>query len=135
MIKIICFSGEQFPIHIHKLLRWKLSNITPVVVRKVVANSGYRLLKSKLKVRLVDLDWVTMADANTHVHFAYNEATKRVFEIYHIFIFKSVTWDKILMIVCSSSFVEIKVSCNLLSHRTEIWILIFLHWNLFFDNL
>lgn len=43
----INFSGEQFPIHVHKLLRWKLSNITPVVVRKVVANSGYRLLKSK----------------------------------------------------------------------------------------
>ncbi|XP_065216556.1 tubulin monoglutamylase TTLL4-like isoform X2 [Planococcus citri] len=38
--------GEQFPIHIHKLLRWKLSNITPVVVRKVVANTGYRLLKN-----------------------------------------------------------------------------------------
>jgi hypothetical protein len=35
------------PAAIHKQLKWKLTTITPVVVRTVLTNSGFRLLKSK----------------------------------------------------------------------------------------
>jgi hypothetical protein len=34
------------PDAIHKQLKWKLTTITPVVVRTVLSNSGFRLLKS-----------------------------------------------------------------------------------------
>ena len=33
------------PAELRKNLRWKLSNITPAVVKKVVTNSGFRLMR------------------------------------------------------------------------------------------
>lgn len=39
--------GPPMPPAIHKVLKWKLTLITPIVVRKVLLNSGFRLLKSK----------------------------------------------------------------------------------------
>uniref|UniRef100_A0A7M4YKR0 Tubulin polyglutamylase TTLL4 n=1 Tax=Anopheles funestus TaxID=62324 RepID=A0A7M4YKR0_ANOFN len=37
--------GPPMPPSIHKVLKWKLTLITPIVVRKVLQNSGFRLLK------------------------------------------------------------------------------------------
>ncbi|XP_058058759.1 tubulin monoglutamylase TTLL4-like [Anopheles bellator] len=37
--------GPPMPPSIHKVLKWKLTLITPIVVRKVLLNSGFRLLK------------------------------------------------------------------------------------------
>uniref|UniRef100_A0A182PFP2 Tubulin polyglutamylase TTLL4 n=1 Tax=Anopheles epiroticus TaxID=199890 RepID=A0A182PFP2_9DIPT len=37
--------GPPMPPTIHKVLKWKLTLITPIVVRKVLLNSGFRLLK------------------------------------------------------------------------------------------
>uniref|UniRef100_A0A182INZ1 Tubulin polyglutamylase TTLL4 n=1 Tax=Anopheles atroparvus TaxID=41427 RepID=A0A182INZ1_ANOAO len=37
--------GPPMPPSIHKVLKWKLTLITPIVVRKVLINSGFRLLK------------------------------------------------------------------------------------------
>lgn len=37
--------GPQMPIAIKKSLKWKLTTITPIVIRKVLLNSGFRLLK------------------------------------------------------------------------------------------
>uniref|UniRef100_A0A182JZK4 Tubulin polyglutamylase TTLL4 n=1 Tax=Anopheles christyi TaxID=43041 RepID=A0A182JZK4_9DIPT len=37
--------GPPMPPAIHKVLKWKLTLITPIVVRKVLLNSGFRLLK------------------------------------------------------------------------------------------
>lgn len=39
--------GPTVPPVIQKLLKWKLTTITPIVVRKIVLNSGFRLLRSK----------------------------------------------------------------------------------------
>ena len=36
---------NDLPAELRKLLRWKLSNITPAVVKKVVTNSGFRLMR------------------------------------------------------------------------------------------
>ena len=38
-------SVVSLPAELRKLLRWKLSNITPAVVKKVVTNSGFRLMR------------------------------------------------------------------------------------------
>ena len=38
-------SEVSLPAELRKLLRWKLSNITPAVVKKVVTNSGFRLMR------------------------------------------------------------------------------------------
>lgn len=37
--------GPPMPIAIKKVLKWKLTTITPIVIRKVLLNSGFRLLK------------------------------------------------------------------------------------------
>lgn len=37
--------GPPMPPAIHKVLKWKMTLITPIVVRKVLINSGFRLLK------------------------------------------------------------------------------------------
>lgn len=39
--------GPAMPANIKKVLKWKLTTITPIVIRKVVLNSGFRLLKRK----------------------------------------------------------------------------------------
>lgn len=39
--------GPQMPLAIRKFLKWKLTTITPIVIRKVLLNSGFRLLKRK----------------------------------------------------------------------------------------
>lgn len=39
--------GPQMPLTIKKVLKWKLTTITPIVIRKVLLNSGFRLLKRK----------------------------------------------------------------------------------------
>lgn len=40
--------GPLMPATVTKILKWKLTTITPVVIRKILFNSGFRLLKSKL---------------------------------------------------------------------------------------
>lgn len=37
--------GPEIPAVIHKQLRWKLTTITPLLVRKVIVNTGFRLMK------------------------------------------------------------------------------------------
>lgn len=37
--------GPKMPSSIQKHLRWRLSNITPVIVRKTLLNSGFRLVR------------------------------------------------------------------------------------------
>ncbi|XP_058451853.1 tubulin monoglutamylase TTLL4 isoform X2 [Malaya genurostris] len=37
--------GPPMPPGIHKVLKWKMTLITPIIVRKVLINSGFRLLK------------------------------------------------------------------------------------------
>lgn len=39
--------GPEMPAVIHKILKWKLTTITPLLVRKVLLNTGFRLMKSK----------------------------------------------------------------------------------------
>lgn len=39
--------GPQMPPEITKVLKWKLTTITPLVIRRILINSGFRLLKSK----------------------------------------------------------------------------------------
>jgi len=51
-VKIINFSitiitGESFPLSLQKLLKWKLSSITPIVVRRTIQNSGFKLVRSE----------------------------------------------------------------------------------------
>lgn len=41
------FSGSALPVTVQKLLKWKLSTITPLVVRKTVVNSNFKLVRSK----------------------------------------------------------------------------------------
>jgi len=40
--------GPAIPAVIHKQLKWKLTSITPLLVRKVLMNTGFRLMKSEL---------------------------------------------------------------------------------------
>jgi hypothetical protein len=40
---------ESLPREIQKHLKWRLSNITPVVVKKTLTNSGYRLLRKTVE--------------------------------------------------------------------------------------
>ena len=48
------------PAELRKNLRWKLSNITPAVVKKVVTNSGFRLMRKNCT------EWEgTVSGANT----------------------------------------------------------------------
>lgn len=39
--------GPDLPAAIHKVLKWKLTTITPLLVRKVLLNTGFRLMKSE----------------------------------------------------------------------------------------
>lgn len=39
--------GPDMPAMIHKILKWKLTTITPLLVRKVLLNTGFRLMKSE----------------------------------------------------------------------------------------
>lgn len=39
--------GPEIPPIIHKQLKWKLTTITPLLVRKVILNTGFRLMKSE----------------------------------------------------------------------------------------
>jgi hypothetical protein len=39
--------GPDMPAMIHKQLKWKLTTITPLLVRKVLLNTGFRLMKSE----------------------------------------------------------------------------------------
>ena len=38
-------SETPLPAEVRKHLRWKLSNITPAVVKRIVTNSGFRLMR------------------------------------------------------------------------------------------
>ena len=53
----IVVAGQPLPPCIQRYLKWNLSNITPIVVRRTVSNSGYRLVRSKfrrhLRIRLL----------------------------------------------------------------------------------
>lgn len=40
-------SGPSMPPHLHKVLKWKLSPVMPKIVKRVVLNSGFRIIKSK----------------------------------------------------------------------------------------
>ncbi|VVC44640.1 Hypothetical protein CINCED_3A020272 [Cinara cedri] len=37
--------GESFPLPLQRLLKWKLSSITPIVVRRTIQNSGFKLVR------------------------------------------------------------------------------------------
>lgn len=37
--------GPPMPSIVHKILKWKLTTITPIIVRKILVNSGFKLLK------------------------------------------------------------------------------------------
>lgn len=39
--------GPPMPAAVTKVLKWKLTTITPIVIRKVLANTGFRLLRSE----------------------------------------------------------------------------------------
>lgn len=39
--------GAPMPVAVTRILKWKLTTITPIVIRKVLLNSGFRLLKRK----------------------------------------------------------------------------------------
>lgn len=41
--------GPDMPSMIHKILKWKLTTITPLLVRKVLLNTGFRLMKSEFE--------------------------------------------------------------------------------------
>lgn len=43
-------AGPALPPCISKIMKWKLTPVTPVVVRKVLTNTGFRLLKRKLRM-------------------------------------------------------------------------------------
>jgi hypothetical protein len=43
----LSFSGETLPAEIQRLMKWKLSTITPQVVRRTLVNSGFRLIRSE----------------------------------------------------------------------------------------
>lgn len=36
--------GEPFPLFLQEILEWELSSITPIVVRNIVQNSGFKLV-------------------------------------------------------------------------------------------
>jgi len=44
---MIIITGESFPLSLQKLLKWKLSSITPIVVRQTIQNSGFKLVRSE----------------------------------------------------------------------------------------
>ncbi|XP_025190868.1 tubulin polyglutamylase TTLL4-like [Melanaphis sacchari] len=39
--------GESFPLSLQKLLKWKLSSITPIIVRRTIQNSGFKFVRSE----------------------------------------------------------------------------------------
>lgn len=39
--------SQRIPLPIQKHLKWKLTTITPIVVKKTLTNSGFRLVKSE----------------------------------------------------------------------------------------
>jgi len=41
------FQGESFPLVLQKFLKWKLSSVTPIVVRRTIENSGFKLVRSE----------------------------------------------------------------------------------------
>lgn len=43
-------AGPALPPCISKIMKWKLTPVTPVVVRKVLINTGFRLLKRELAI-------------------------------------------------------------------------------------
>lgn len=57
--------GPQIPLAIKKILKWKLTTITPIVIRKILLNSGFRLLKRKCLLLLLHA-------------FLYNRLKKRI---------------------------------------------------------
>lgn len=38
---------ETLPEEISKILKWRFTTITPLIVRKTILNSGYKITKSK----------------------------------------------------------------------------------------
>lgn len=39
--------GPPMPAALHRVLKWKLSPVMPKIVKRVVLNSGFRIIKSK----------------------------------------------------------------------------------------
>lgn len=39
-------NGPAMPAQLHKILKWKLSPVMPKIVKRVVLNSGFRIIKS-----------------------------------------------------------------------------------------
>lgn len=44
--------GPPMPAAVQKVLKWKLTTITPIVIRKVLMNTGFRLLRSECDSRV-----------------------------------------------------------------------------------
>lgn len=53
--------GPPMPPAVHKALKWKMTLITPIIVRKVLLNSGFRLLKSKYLSPQRSLDLINIS--------------------------------------------------------------------------
>lgn len=45
--------GPPIPAQLHKVLKWKLSPVMPKIVKRVVLNSGFRIIKSRCNFFLV----------------------------------------------------------------------------------
>lgn len=39
--------GPEMPAQLHRILKWKLSPVMPRIVKRVVLNSGFRIIKSR----------------------------------------------------------------------------------------
>jgi len=51
-LSFLSLPGESLPAEIQRLMKWKLSTITPLVVRRTLINSGFRLVRSTCSRRL-----------------------------------------------------------------------------------
>lgn len=48
--------GPSIPDQLHKVLKWKLSPVMPKIVKRVVLNSGFRIIKSMCNITLDNMD-------------------------------------------------------------------------------
>ncbi|CAI6377083.1 unnamed protein product, partial [Macrosiphum euphorbiae] len=57
--------GESFPVTLKWLLKWKISSTTPIVVRRTIQNSGFKLERSAFIVQqTTDLSDISSNQSN-----------------------------------------------------------------------
>ncbi|KAL7040879.1 hypothetical protein ACKWTF_000545 [Chironomus riparius] len=59
--------GPDLPPAIHKILKWKLTTITPLLVRKVLLNTGFRLMKTPDMDKSTDEKYESLSEPNDWV--------------------------------------------------------------------